>query len=151
MEDSTGREDESGAGAAQRRHPRFEVALRVIVRVLVEEQTFTPFQLPGTCHDISLSGALVEVEGLTRPSYNTLIQRQRYVRLICSIPGHEQPVMLFGRIVWFDYQGESEPMACRMGIAFEAMKEETTSLLTAYLDSIRQSAPNAPSRPPLGG
>jgi c-di-GMP-binding flagellar brake protein YcgR len=137
MAESSGREDPSGTGFRNRKSPRIDINLSVIVRVLIEEATFSPYHLRGTCRDISLSGALVEVEDLTHQTYATLIKRQRYIRLICGIPGREQPLMLFGRIVWYDYQAETDNASmCKMGIAFETMKEEILSVLREYIDAV---------------
>ncbi len=136
MAESSNRQDPSGTGFRNRRSGRADMNLPVIVRVLIEEATFTPFHLRGICRDLSVSGALVEVEDLTRQTYSTLIKRQRFIRMICGIPDREPPLMLFGRIVWYDYQGDEEISTCNMGIAFEPMKEEILSVLREYLDTL---------------
>jgi hypothetical protein len=144
MAGSSDSEKKSETGFRNRKNLRHEVNLPVIVRVLIEEQTFTPYHLRGACRDINMAGALVEVEDLTRETYMLLIKKQRYIRLICGIPGREYPLMLFGRVVWYDYQSDCEDALCRMGIAFEPMKEETDKILREYIDTVMGQPSNAP-------
>jgi len=124
---------------------RASVRIPVKVRVLVEERTFSPFHYDGTCENISASGALVVVRNLFKNDYLTLIQRPRYIRVICPIPGRDIPLTLFGKIVWFDYRGELPDAECKIGVAFEIMKEDATRILQEYLEAVAAQQQSAGS------
>jgi len=122
--------------SAELKAMRRNVGLAVMVQVLVEEETFSPFAFMGTCQDISRTGALIIVRDLTRESYVKMIQRPRYVRTACQLPGVEQPVTLFGRLVGYDYKAEAASSVCRLAIAFEPMKNEVVAALDRFLASL---------------
>ena len=68
-----------------RRHRRFRFVSPVFVRVLVEEQTFTPLQFNGKSIDLSSGGMMVRVEELDRERYQLLIRGRRMVRINMKI------------------------------------------------------------------
>lgn len=119
----------------RRKHPRFTVQVPATVRVIVEEQTFSPYQFDGTCQNLSRSGALLIIADMPRATYLTLIQRPRYVRFTCRLPGQEENITLFGKLVWYDWQGGTPKPTCKLAIAFEPMKEETVGRLDRFLAS----------------
>jgi len=126
----------------RRRHSRRLVHLPVTVHVLVEEETFSPFTFQGVCENISVSGALMAVRDLSKATYVKLIQRPRYIRLACRLPGHDQPVQLFGKLIWFDFQEQPGQSICKLATAFEPIKEEVRETLERYIESL----PVAPAK-----
>lgn len=131
----------------RRQQPRRLVHLPAKVRVLVEEETFSPFAFEGMCENISSSGALVTVRDLAKAAYLKMIQRPRYIRFTCSLPGHDQPIQLFGKLVWYDFQEKAGESTCRLAMAFEPMKEEVREALERHIESL-PLAPAEGDRPP---
>jgi hypothetical protein len=121
------------AGEERRRLPRVQVGSPVTVRILVEEQTFSPFQFEGRCENLSRSGALATVQGLTKDTYRLLIQRPRFVRITTDVPGREQPLVLFGKIVWYNFREDPPTPVCELGVSFESMQEESIAALEQYI------------------
>jgi len=120
----------------RRRHARRSIALAVRVFVLMEELTFSPLQFEGTVLNLSRGGALASVRGLPREHYQKLIHRPRFVRLSCPFPGTEKPVLLFGKLVWYDFQEDSDGSLCRLALTFEPMSKEILAALDRYLESL---------------
>lgn len=128
--------EESPAANERRRVRRFDVELPVTVRILVEEQTFSPFSFEGVCSNISGSGALAKVRDMTMETYKLLIHRSRYVRLTCNPEGREKPLLLFGKVVWYDYKEAPAPSICQLGINFEQMEDDVVRDLESYLETL---------------
>jgi hypothetical protein len=123
------------SGVGPPRPLRRNIGLSVSVHVLVEEETFSPFQFEGECQEISRSGALIAIRDLTKEAYVKMIQHPRYVRAVCQLPETEQPVTLFGKLVGFDFKEEGGSSICRLAMAFEPMKEEVVTALDRFLVS----------------
>jgi ribosomal protein L36 len=122
--------------AERRKHPRHIADTPVTVRVLVEEETFSPFVFEGLCENASRSGALVTVSDMTPDVYRKLIRRPRYVRIICQKAGHEQTLTLFGKLIWYDFRDDQETTICKLAMAFEPMQDELAEAFERYLGSL---------------
>jgi len=120
----------------RRKHPRRAACTPATVRVLVEEETFSPLVFDGVCENASRSGALLTVPGMSGAVYGKLIHRPRYVRVSLGQSEHRQPLTVFGKLIWYDYQNDPERPVCKLAIAFEPMKEETAQALEQYLKSL---------------
>ncbi|MCX8036467.1 MAG: PilZ domain-containing protein [Candidatus Sumerlaeia bacterium] len=118
----------------RRGHPRVSVRIPVRIFVLVEEITFSPFQYDGYMINISRSGALAIIQDVSREEYARMIQKRRYVRVSCRFPGTDQPVMLFGKLIWYDFQEEPTGSVFRLALTFEPMKDEVYEALDRYLE-----------------
>jgi hypothetical protein len=129
--------DEQTHVTERRRHPRHPLGAPVKVRILVEEETFTPLIFEGVCENISRSGALVTVHGMSGKSYRKLIRRPRFVRVMNLPPGEPKSLSLFGKLIWYDYQDDQEKSVCKLAIAFEPMEEPAGSALEQYLETLR--------------
>jgi hypothetical protein len=108
-----------------RLHPRVDMVLPVALRILVEENTFSPFQCPGKTRNVSMGGMLVEIESLPEQLYKTLIRRQRLVRITLHYLTY--PTVLLGRIVWYDFRKTSRGSCCLVGIKFEDLSATQTA------------------------
>lgn len=124
------------AGIERRRFPRYHVGIPVKVRVLVEEQTFSPFSFAATCDNLSRSGALVTAREFPRDKFVLLIRHPRYVRITCTVPISEKTLVLFGKVVWYDYKEADPNSPCKLGVNFERMKPDDMVLLQQYIGSI---------------
>jgi len=128
--------EKAGNEPAQNPKQRWaNVELPMTVHILVEEETFSPFVFDGTCQDINRTGALILVRDLTKESYAKMIHKPRYVRATCQLPGAEQPIMFFGKLVGYDYKSDATSSICKLAVAFEPMKNEDAVVLDRYLAS----------------
>jgi len=130
----------SNKGVAQRRHPRYEFLVPVFVRVLLEEETFSPLRLPGRSCNISSGGMMIEIEGLSQDHYKTMIRRQRMARVHARIPEGGTEVILFGRIVWYDYCASGRGTSCRIGVAFDQLGEKEQEALARTIRQLEAEA-----------
>ena len=124
-------------GVERRRHPRFSFSAPVLVRLLVEEETFTPLRFPGRSYNLSLGGVRVEINGIGEDRYRVLIQRSRPVRVHFSIPEAGGEVVFFGKTVSCDYQDTSRGGTCWIGIAFDELAEHEQQALRILLQRLR--------------
>ncbi len=118
----------------RRGHPRVSIRIPVCVFVLVEEVTFSPFQYEGYFINLSRSGALAVIRDVSREDYTRMIQKRRFVRVSCRFPGSDQPVMLFGKLIWYDFQEEPSGSVFRLALTFEPMKDDAYEALDRYLE-----------------
>lgn len=124
-------------GGDKRRHSRVDFSTPVLVRVLIEEETFEPMRLGGRTRNVSLNGMLLQIEGLTEAEYNTLIRRQRMIRVHTKFPGNDEELVYFGKIVCYDFhRGENEQVSCLLGMGFEELPEREEKALTALLERL---------------
>ncbi|MBM3333381.1 PilZ domain-containing protein [Candidatus Sumerlaeota bacterium] len=114
-------------GGDRRRYPRYEYAIPVVVRVLIEEETFNPMMFLGKTCNVSTGGMMVEVPDFPETTYRQLVRSQRPVRVHAQLPDEKDECIFFGRIVWYDYRRIGPKPSCRIGVAFEQLheKEET--------------------------
>ncbi len=133
----------------RRRYPRVSIRIPVRVFVLVEEITFSPFQYDGYFINLSRSGALAVIRDVPREDYARMIQKRRYVRVSCRFPGSDQPVMLFGKLIWYDFQEEPTGSVFRLALTFEPMKDEVYEALDRYLEL--QKKESGVGLPPAAG
>jgi len=129
--------DEETHGIERRRHPRHPLGAPVKVRILVEEETFTPLIFEGVCENISRSGALVTVSAMSGKAYRKLIRRPRFVRVMNLPPDEPKSLSLFGKLIWYDYQDDQDQSVCKLAIAFEPMEEPAALALEEYLETLR--------------
>ena len=135
------RNDPLGARQAERRRsPRYELALPVTVRIILEEETFSPLRLSGVTKDISVGGMLVEIDPMPETHYRALIRRARMVRVGLHDGGIQ--TVLLGKVVWYDYQRGADSSRCSVGIAFDNLAEASRRFLQDLIErKARQPQP----------
>ena len=137
-------------GIEQRRHPRYNFVIPVVVRVLVEEDTFNPLLFVGQTCNISESGMLVRIEGLSEENYKVLIRRQRMIRVHAKISEVESDVIFFGRIVWYDFDCADRETSCSLGISFEPLQGEAHKVLHQLIERLATAQPPSQGRTAVG-
>ena len=138
MDDTVrGMDPSLSGGVERRRHPRFDFSGPVLVRLLVEEDTFTPWRFPGRSYNLSAGGVLVEVNGLNEEQYRQLIHRRRAVRVHVSIPEVGGEVVFFGRAVSYDFHRTGRGGSCWIGIEFDGLSENEQEALSILLRRLR--------------
>lgn len=124
-------------GVERRRHPRYDLDIPVLVRIVIAEETFTPRRFPGRCVDISPGGARVKIRGIRKGLYKTLIHGHRTMQLHMSIPEAGGEAMFEGNIVHADYHVTRRGGECVLGAAFRDLQESQAEALEALLRSLR--------------
>ncbi|MBM3334919.1 PilZ domain-containing protein [Candidatus Sumerlaeota bacterium] len=124
-------------GIERRRHPRYEYAADVLVRIVFMEETLSPSLMVAHTRDVGRGGMLVHIENLPEQHYRRLIRRQRPVRINAQIPGTDGETIFFGKVAWYDYQETSTGTSCLMGIEFEQLMGKAQETLNALLDRLR--------------
>ena len=117
----------------RRRYPRYKYSIPVLVRVLVQEETFNPHRFAAHTRDISAGGTLLEIEALSETDYHSMIRGQRMARIHTQIPEVPGEVVFFGKIVWYDFRRTSLGNTCLCGIAFEDLSPRTQEVLADLL------------------
>ena len=120
----------------QRKTSRIGFCAPVLVRVLVEEESFRPMRYGGRTRNVSETGMLVEVDAMSEDDYKVLIRRQRMVRVHAKFPGVADELKFFGKIVCYDYHRGEKKGVCQLGMGFEDLPEREKTALTGLLERI---------------
>lgn len=129
----------------QRRRSRVDFSVPALIRVMIEEETFRPLRLGGRTRNLSATGMLVQIDAITEADYKTLIRRQRMIRVHTKLPGNDEELVYFGKVVCYDYhRGEGDKSVCLVGIGFEELPEREQHALTVLLDNLMGGDPKSP-------
>ncbi len=108
------------------------------IRVLIPEETFSPFSHDALILDISEKGMKVESHDVDDPFYKMLLSAPRMVRITFTPPETEKAHTLFGKIAWIDYNNKVNPPILKYGIYFEPVDEEDKRVIHLCLKSLSQ-------------
>jgi len=133
-------------GIERRPQPRYEFVVPVLVRVMLEEETFHSLPFPGRSRNIAAGGMLVEIEGISENDYKRMIRHNRFVRVHVPISEAGREAVFFGKMVWFDFRRTSKGILCRTDIAFEPLREKEQTMLTELLRQLEAAARNQPKQ-----
>jgi hypothetical protein len=115
----------------RRASPRLEIVLPVAVRILVEEETFSPAHHLGCTRNMSETGVLIEIPDIREVQYRHFMRKQRMIRI--HVQGLQANRVLFGRIVWYDYRLTSRGGRLLIGVAFDKLSSEDRTAIAALL------------------
>jgi len=124
----------------RRGHPRWDFVVPIFVRILVEENTFNPRRFQGHSRNISASGMLVEIHGVSGSDFKTFIRRPRMVRVHLQVSHPDNEVVFLGKIVWYEYRISSQGKACLLGIVFDRLPENEKRALAEILQCLESVA-----------
>lgn len=117
----------------RRKHGRLPITLPAYVRMVAEEETFTPFQYRAQVMNISASGVLISIDEIPTEQYEILFRRPRYLRIICKFPDSDEQTLLFGRVIWHEYSAEDQSALCRAAVEFDPLSAEDKKRLEQFL------------------
>ena len=125
----------------RRAEKRLECHISAKVRVIIPEETFTPFQHEAFILDISLRGMKLRTWEIDKAAYHKLLISSRMVRIAFLPPGGEKPYTLFGIIHWFDFNNREETPITTYGIHFEETTKEDNEVIQQCIQAISPKAP----------
>ncbi len=107
---------EKQAGAAQRRHPRFESDFEVTAFIKPNEESASCFESVGRIRDVSALGLCLVVPNLPKRWYAALCKSRGYVEIGVRMPNQNQKSKISGTIAWMDFHGDEAQPFCRIGV-----------------------------------
>jgi hypothetical protein len=117
----------------KRQHVRFPSNVIARVRILIPEQTFTPFTHEAIILDLSEQGMKMRTFDIDVSTFKLLMSNTRMVRVTFTPPNTEKAHTLFGRIVWLDYNNLTTPPTIQYGIALEPTNENDKKVIQSCI------------------
>ena len=109
------------------------------VRVLVPEETFSPYVHEAVIMDISERGMKLRTQDIDEATYKMLLGSTRMVRITFTPPETEKAHTLFGKIVWIDYNNLVHPPITKYGICLENISEEDRRVIHLCLKTLSEA------------
>jgi len=122
----------------RRKSERIRVQIRARIRILIPEESFSPFSHEGVIQDISLTGLKLKTWDVDEASYEILQSAEKHVRITFNPPNSRIAHILFGEIVWIDFNNTGRNPHTVYSIKFENLTErdrEVIRLCQKYLKS----------------
>jgi hypothetical protein len=110
------------------------------VKILVPEETFTPFQFTSIISDISERGMKLQTWEIDTATYHKILTSSRLIRVTFQIPETEKSHILFGKIHWLDFNNKVKIPITTYGIQYEEITEEDKEVIHQCLLAITQNS-----------
>jgi len=123
----------------KRKSTRVQSNIIARVRILIPEETFSPYNHEAVIQDISQRGMKLRTTDIDDATYKMLLSSTRLVRVTLTPPGIEKAHTLFGRIVWLDYDNLGRIPVTNYGINFEKITEEDTKTVNLCIKAVTES------------
>jgi hypothetical protein len=119
---------------------RFPCHISADVKILVPEQTFTPFQFKSVIMDISERGMKLQTWEIDTNTYRKILSSSRLIRVTFQVPETEKNHTLFGKIHWLDFNNKVKIPITTYGIHFEEPNEGDKVVIHQCLLAITQDS-----------
>lgn len=122
----------------RRQDKRYESHLKARIRILIPEETFTPFSHEGVILDMSRRGMKVKTWDIDEATYKMLLTSTRQVRITFNPPKSDEAHTLFGRIVWLDFNNLGRMPIMSYGIHFEQPSGDDEEIIGKCLKAFEE-------------
>jgi hypothetical protein len=125
-------------GIDKREYLRYQSSVIARVRIIIPEQTFTPFTHDAIILDMSELGMKLRTYDIDISTFKLLMSSTRMVRITFTPPSTEKAHTLFGKIVWLDFNNLTSPPTIQYGVALEPTDEKDKNVIrtcTKFLES----------------
>lgn len=119
------------AARDRRGHVRYVIPVRVNIRILIPEDTFSTLEYTGVAADISEGGCRIRINQFPKEQYQRVMPQVRYMKLGLELQPGRAPVEVRARTVWLEFHDGSrngELPHCLIGVAFTQVSPEFTRL-----------------------
>jgi len=123
-------------GIERRQYSRLSSDVIVRVRILIPEQTFTPFTHEAVIVDLSERGMKLRTQDIDEATYKMLLHSTRMVRITFTPPATQKAHTLFGKIVWVDYNNLVHPPLTQYGISLEKINDIDKEVIQKCLETL---------------
>ncbi len=125
----------------RRSYKRIPVQLKARVRIIIPEETFTPFSHEGTILDMGPRGIKLKTWDIDDATYKMLLTSTRQVRITFTPPNSQLAHTFFGKIVWIDFNNTANPPITIYGVYLEKPTEEDIKVIELCLKTYQDETP----------
>lgn len=101
---------------------RIPCDLDASVKILVPDETFTPFSIEGKIKDINSGGVRLVTTTVEKDLWLLFVRKKLYIK--AEIHFQNIDITVNGRLAWSHYDSNTEPPTCIIGIEFQSMDSE---------------------------
>ena len=123
-------------GIERRQYLRLSSDVIARVRILIPEQTFTPFIHEAAIVDLSERGMKLRTNDIDEAVYKMLLHSTRMVRITFTPPATQKAHTLFGKIVWIDYNNLACPPLTQYGVLLEHTDDKDREVIQKCLETL---------------
>jgi len=123
-------------GIERRQYLRLSSDVIARVRILIPEQTFTPFTHEAAIVDLSERGMKLITQDIDEAAYKMLLLSTRMVRITFTPPATQKAHTLFGKIVWVDYNNQVHPPLTQYGVSLEKINDIDKEVIQKCLETL---------------